>query len=214
MVGPRTVGIMMIAIGLLALTLATLQHFRALHTLRAQWPELPKSLSWVTAMLLALLGVIALARRCFEADLATPQQPPRNSPWPLKKPPNARRARRQHARRERPRCSPAAQKRAARTKARKAPAVSARAKPRTAGSPRGKPLRRHSLGRHHLSAVLPADTVAQEQQQLFPRNGNAGRERNANLVPGQYADSTHPGTGRHLHHGRARQRQALLLRLR
>ena len=58
---PRTVGVLMIAIGLVALALSTLQHWRALRTLRARYPELPKSLSWVTATLLALLGLAALA---------------------------------------------------------------------------------------------------------------------------------------------------------
>ena len=60
LLGPRAVGILMISIGLVALTLANLQHWRALRTLNAECPGLPKSLSWVTAMLLAVLGLLAL----------------------------------------------------------------------------------------------------------------------------------------------------------
>lgn len=59
--GPRAVGVLMISIGLVALALSTLQHWRALRALHAQHPHLPRSLSWVTAMLLALLGLFALA---------------------------------------------------------------------------------------------------------------------------------------------------------
>lgn len=58
---PRAVGVLMISIGLVALALSTLQHWRALRTLRAKHPGLPRSLSWVTAVLLALLGLFALA---------------------------------------------------------------------------------------------------------------------------------------------------------
>ncbi|MGH8863371.1 MAG: YidH family protein [Burkholderiales bacterium] len=60
LLGPRAVGILMIGIGLVALTLSNLQHWRALRTLHAECPGLPKSLSWITAMLLAVLGLLAL----------------------------------------------------------------------------------------------------------------------------------------------------------
>jgi putative membrane protein len=49
----------MIAIGLIALGLGSLQHALALRSLRAQCPELPRSLAGVTAGLLALLGILA-----------------------------------------------------------------------------------------------------------------------------------------------------------
>ena len=62
---PRTVGILMIAIGLVALLVSTWQHERALQVLRAACPNLPKSVSWVTAMLIALLGLLALAGAIF-----------------------------------------------------------------------------------------------------------------------------------------------------
>ena len=58
---PRHVGILMISIGLVALVLSTVQHMHAVRRLRVACPDLPKSLSWVTAMLIALLGLVALA---------------------------------------------------------------------------------------------------------------------------------------------------------
>ena len=57
---PRTVGISMITIGLVALALGSLQHALALRALRDQRPDLPRSLAGVTAGLLALLGILAL----------------------------------------------------------------------------------------------------------------------------------------------------------
>jgi putative membrane protein len=58
--GPREVGILMISLGLVALALATLQHWHALRRLHARCPDLPRSLSWVIAALLAVLGLFAL----------------------------------------------------------------------------------------------------------------------------------------------------------
>ena len=49
----------MIAIGLVALALGSLQHALALRALRTM-SELPRSLAGVTAGLLALLGILAL----------------------------------------------------------------------------------------------------------------------------------------------------------
>ena len=56
----RTVGVLMIAMGVGALILADIQHRRALKVLRNQCPGLPVSLAGLTAMLLTLLGVLAL----------------------------------------------------------------------------------------------------------------------------------------------------------
>jgi putative membrane protein len=56
---PRSVGILMIAIGLIALALASVQHYRAIRVLRRHSPSLPVSLAGVTAVLLALLGILA-----------------------------------------------------------------------------------------------------------------------------------------------------------
>ena len=60
LVGPQTVGVAMIAMGLFALAIASLQHFFVQKRMRKECPGLPRSLSWITAVLLALLGVGAL----------------------------------------------------------------------------------------------------------------------------------------------------------
>ena len=62
---PRDVGILMISVGLVALVLSSMQHMRAVRRLRGACPDLPKSLSWVTATLIALLGLVALASAIF-----------------------------------------------------------------------------------------------------------------------------------------------------
>jgi putative membrane protein len=59
-IGARTIGILMVAIGLVFLVLASLQHWRAMKTLRRQYPDLPTSQAGVLAVLLAGLGIIAL----------------------------------------------------------------------------------------------------------------------------------------------------------
>jgi putative membrane protein len=60
LLSPKTVGALMISIGLVALALASLQHRRALRALRAHCASLPISLAGVTATLIALLGILAL----------------------------------------------------------------------------------------------------------------------------------------------------------
>jgi putative membrane protein len=58
--GPRTVGMVMISIGLGSLVVANVQHRRALKTLRAQCPGLPLSTAGMTASVIMLLGILAL----------------------------------------------------------------------------------------------------------------------------------------------------------
>jgi len=60
LIGPRTVGVVMICIGVAALALADVQHRHALKTLREQCPGLPASLAGVMGWLIALLGILAL----------------------------------------------------------------------------------------------------------------------------------------------------------
>jgi putative membrane protein len=60
MLSPRAVGLVMITIGLVGLILAHLQERRALRSLRERCPELPVPISGVMAVLIALLGVLAL----------------------------------------------------------------------------------------------------------------------------------------------------------
>jgi putative membrane protein len=60
LLGPRAIGIIMIATGLVALALATVQHRRALKVLRERCPDLPPSVTGVMAAFIALLGILAL----------------------------------------------------------------------------------------------------------------------------------------------------------
>ena len=60
LLGAQTVGTLMIAIGVLGLAIATAQQTRELHKLRARCPGLPRPVSWVTAVVLTLVGVLAL----------------------------------------------------------------------------------------------------------------------------------------------------------
>ena len=62
---PREVGILMISIGLIALVLSSVQHVYAMRRLRGACPGLPRSLSWITAMLIAVLGLTALMAAIF-----------------------------------------------------------------------------------------------------------------------------------------------------
>ena len=57
---PRAIGLVMITIGLVGLVLANWQERRALKALRERCPDLPRSISGVMAVLIALVGVLAL----------------------------------------------------------------------------------------------------------------------------------------------------------
>lgn len=57
--GARTVGMVMIGIGLVGLVLANLQHRRALLTLRTACPDLPHSTAGATAVVIMVLGILA-----------------------------------------------------------------------------------------------------------------------------------------------------------
>jgi putative membrane protein len=60
LMSPRAVGLVMIGIGLLSLVLADRQERRALKVLRERCPDLPMPIAGVIAVLIALLGVLAL----------------------------------------------------------------------------------------------------------------------------------------------------------
>jgi putative membrane protein len=60
LMSPRAVGLVMITIGLVGLILANWQERRAMKALRVRCPDLPTSVSSVMAVLIALLGVLAL----------------------------------------------------------------------------------------------------------------------------------------------------------
>ena len=57
--GPKTVGMIMIAIGLVSLALANGQHYRAMRSLRKECPGLPSSTAGMTAVIVMMLGIIA-----------------------------------------------------------------------------------------------------------------------------------------------------------
>lgn len=57
--GPRTVGMVMITIGLVALMSANAQHRRALTALRSECPGLPRSTAGMTAWVIMALGIVA-----------------------------------------------------------------------------------------------------------------------------------------------------------
>ena len=59
--GAQTVGTLMILIGIVGLALATVQQTRELIALRAQCPDLPRPVSWLIAVVLTLIGIVALA---------------------------------------------------------------------------------------------------------------------------------------------------------
>ncbi len=58
--GARSVGILMVAIGLVSLILASIQHRQAMAALRRQCPGLPMSHAGVLAVFVAGLGILAL----------------------------------------------------------------------------------------------------------------------------------------------------------
>ena len=60
LMSPRAVGLIMIVIGLVSLILADWQERRALKALRQRCPELPTPIAGIVAVLIALLGVLAL----------------------------------------------------------------------------------------------------------------------------------------------------------
>lgn len=60
LLGARSVGILMVAIGFVSLVLASVQHRRAMKAIRRQCPGLPVSHAGVLAVVLAALGIVAL----------------------------------------------------------------------------------------------------------------------------------------------------------
>jgi putative membrane protein len=60
LIGAREFGIIMISIGLVAVLLATIQHVKTMHNLRARYVDVPYSLAALVALLVSVLGVVAL----------------------------------------------------------------------------------------------------------------------------------------------------------
>lgn len=57
---PLVVGMVMIVVGMLALVLATIQHFQQSKAMRREDPDLPFSLAGIMAGLIMILGLVAL----------------------------------------------------------------------------------------------------------------------------------------------------------
>jgi len=60
LVGPREFALIMIAIGLVSLLLATFDHRRSMQAMRAEFGPIPYSTAAVVAGLISLLGILAL----------------------------------------------------------------------------------------------------------------------------------------------------------
>lgn len=60
LIGAREFGVIMISIGLVAVLLATVQHVRVMHKLRAQYADVPYSMAAAVALLVSVLGIVAL----------------------------------------------------------------------------------------------------------------------------------------------------------
>ena len=71
LIGPRTFGLTMIIIGLLALLLAALQYRSAIEALKLSYPErehypaIRRSNAWLLGILIALLGLLAIVSALF-----------------------------------------------------------------------------------------------------------------------------------------------------
>jgi putative membrane protein len=63
--GPREFALIMIALGVVSLLLATLQNWQSRNRLKRRYHELPNSLATVIAVLISLLGILALVAVIF-----------------------------------------------------------------------------------------------------------------------------------------------------
>jgi uncharacterized membrane protein YidH (DUF202 family) len=65
LIGPREFALSMIGIGLVSLLPATREHQRNMQVLRAQSPDMPRSLAGVIAAVIAIAGALALPALIF-----------------------------------------------------------------------------------------------------------------------------------------------------
>jgi putative membrane protein len=63
--GPRRFAIFLIAIGLISLALATIQHRHDMKTMRANYANIPYSMATIVAGLVAILGVVTFVAVVF-----------------------------------------------------------------------------------------------------------------------------------------------------
>jgi putative membrane protein len=60
LIGPREFAISMMAVGLISLLLGTLEYRQNMQSLRAEYPDMPRSRTGVLAAFILLLGILAL----------------------------------------------------------------------------------------------------------------------------------------------------------
>ena len=65
LLGPREFAVSLVGLGLVSLTLATLEHRRSMRVLKEQWPGAPRSLALLLAALVSVLGIIAFLAMIF-----------------------------------------------------------------------------------------------------------------------------------------------------
>jgi putative membrane protein len=66
LIGPHEFGLIMVAIGLVALLLAIIEYRQDMRTLRIQYPEIPRSpLPGTVALMISVLGLLALSAMIF-----------------------------------------------------------------------------------------------------------------------------------------------------
>jgi putative membrane protein len=65
LIGPREFAVSLVVLGLVSLTLATLEHRRSIRVLKEQWPDAPRSLALLLAALVSILGIVAFLAMIF-----------------------------------------------------------------------------------------------------------------------------------------------------
>lgn len=65
LVGPREFALILVALGLISLAMATLEHRRCEQFLKQQWPDKPRSLALWLAAIISILGTIAFLLMIF-----------------------------------------------------------------------------------------------------------------------------------------------------
>jgi putative membrane protein len=64
-IGPREFALLLVSIGLISLLLATLEYRHNIQIMKAQYPDVPRSLAMIVAGLVSVLGIVALILMLF-----------------------------------------------------------------------------------------------------------------------------------------------------
>jgi len=65
LMGPRGFALTLVSVGLISLLLATLEYRHNMEIMKAQYPDVPRSLAMIVAGLVSVLGILALALMLF-----------------------------------------------------------------------------------------------------------------------------------------------------